>query len=85
MPHLMSERSRVVLGRVRFCTPMDWLGMLESTSDMGEDEVKPDTPMISWLLIILVSEPWLRIIFPLDCDQEVSGLLLLSCRGSLIN
>ena len=38
MPHLMSDKSRVVLGSVKFCTPIGWLGRLDKTSDKGEEE-----------------------------------------------
>lgn len=45
IPHLISERSSVVLGRVRFWTPRFWLGSEERTSLSGELDME-DRPTL---------------------------------------
>ena len=85
IPHLISDRSRVVLGKVRLCTPIGWLGRLERTSESGEEDERP--AISSWptiLAVVLESWCW-RIIPLLVCVIQGGCLLEFNCSGSFRN
>ena len=65
IPHLMSERSKVVLGSVRFCTPRFWVWRVEIASLRGELE----RPILLRVWLSDIFWVWRRILLGWDCQE----------------